>query len=647
MKLLHVLSGRTPDTHPMILLNIEEHYYLINAPDGAERIFLDMNISIPRLEKILLTSCHSSSIAGFFAVTIAYEASSTSISQSKRACVMGPESLIDIYKNSSYCHNFGVPLPNLSESFDDGNISVKLHKLVNSVFYEIKFCDEPGHFLPSKAKQLGVKPGPDFKKLTNGEDIILSDEKKVTLNDCISETVEGEILAVIDCKTEDDVNMLIEYDMNPKIKTIIHLTKPELMNTQEYYDKFFKDDKTFTNLTFYDDKENVLFNQVALIHQKYVQMMNNCLYPISSFENHLERNGNLINLKSGDSFVFAPNKKRGLVCKKVKNENRNENNTNMCGNVEKNVLLSEIKSFAVTFLGTGAKKLTIMRNPAGILIHTKFGFIVLDAGEGFTGQLYRKFGKESGDYILQNIIAIWVSHQHIDHYFGLHQLLDKRQEILNQLKNENGNENHNNTKIPFISDVDLIKEVKSYERNNYILNKIPDDKICSEQTKYYDIDYCNFDEPQNKKIELFNGKIKMESVEVMHMIYSKGIKITIDNQYFIGYSGDRSLEDNFVESVGTVDFLIHEATFTQNFVDKMHKKRHSTIEGAIETGKKMNAKFIALTHISNRYDGKFISVEEENAFVAFDFLTVTLENCQNIIPLIKSAQTEIFQPINE
>jgi hypothetical protein len=33
-----------------------------------------------------------------------------------------------------------------------------------------------------------------------------------------------------------------------------------------------------------------------------------------------------------------------------------------------------------------------MRNPTGILIQMHSGFVIVDAGEDFLGQLYRKYG---------------------------------------------------------------------------------------------------------------------------------------------------------------------------------------------------------------------------------------------------------------
>jgi ribonuclease Z len=62
------------------------------------------------------------------------------------------------------------------------------------------------------------------------------------------------------------------------------------------------------------------------------------------------------------------------------------------------------------------------------LIRTPSGNILLDCGEGTTGQLTRFFGKgEKGiDDVLRNLKCIFVSHAHGDHHMGLAKLLRQR-----------------------------------------------------------------------------------------------------------------------------------------------------------------------------------------------------------------------------
>ena len=76
------------------------------------------------------------------------------------------------------------------------------------------------------------------------------------------------------------------------------------------------------------------------------------------------------------------------------------------------------------------------------------------------------------------------------------------------------------------------------------------------------------------------------------------------------------------------DLLIHEATMEDGMEDEARIKTHSTTSQAIEVGRWMEAKFILLTHFSQRYSR--IPVMTSAAFetnrsivgVAFDHMTV-------------------------
>lgn len=55
--------------------------------------------------------------------------------------------------------------------------------------------------------------------------------------------------------------------------------------------------------------------------------------------------------------------------------------------------------------------------------------ILLDCGEGTCGQISRFYGAESVE-IIRKIKAVFVSHMHADHYFGLLRLMELRKELM-------------------------------------------------------------------------------------------------------------------------------------------------------------------------------------------------------------------------
>ena len=85
-----------------------------------------------------------------------------------------------------------------------------------------------------------------------------------------------------------------------------------------------------------------------------------------------------------------------------------------------------------------------------------------------------------------------------------------------------------------------------------------------------------------------------------------------------------NLQSYFIEGE-KCDLLIHEATMEDELLEDAKSKQHSTMSGAIESGSNMEAKFIILTHFSQRY-AKVPLMEKSlnNVTVAFDNMTVRI-----------------------
>ena len=70
----------------------------------------------------------------------------------------------------------------------------------------------------------------------------------------------------------------------------------------------------------------------------------------------------------------------------------------------------------------------------------------------------------------------------------------------------------------------------------------------------------------------------------------------------VAYTGDTVMLDSIAEVCRGVDVLIHEATYSADDSVLAEKNLHSTCVQAAETAKKACARCLIMTHISNRYD---------------------------------------------
>jgi ribonuclease Z len=95
----------------------------------------------------------------------------------------------------------------------------------------------------------------------------------------------------------------------------------------------------------------------------------------------------------------------------------------------------------------------------------------------------------------------------------------------------------------------------------------------------------------------------------------------------ITYSGDTVPCEELVEIGRDSDILIHEATMEDDLWREARIKMHSTVSQAIDVGKKMNARYVILTHFSQRYAKiPLLEGNNENVAVAFDNMEVTLND---------------------
>lgn len=111
---------------------------------------------------------------------------------------------------------------------------------------------------------------------------------------------------------------------------------------------------------------------------------------------------------------------------------------------------------------------------------------------------------------------------------------------------------------------------------------------------------------------------------VNHCPNAFGVAFSQKQGYKLCYSGDTMPSENLINLGMNCDILIHEATMEDELEHEAITKMHSTTSQAIEVGRNMNAKYILLTHFSQRYAKlpRFNENFGENVGIAFDNMHV-------------------------
>ncbi|CAH3015232.1 unnamed protein product [Porites evermanni] len=304
----------------------------------------------------------------------------------------------------------------------------------------------------------------------------------------------------------------------------------------------------------------------------------------------------------------------------------------LAGSVERKAqqFFSNHENYEVVFLGTGASIPSKYRNVSSTLINmSNQGSILLDCGEGTYGQLFRHYGK-CVDRVLSQVKCVFISHIHADHHLGLIRILQKRDT--------------------------LGKEVSCDP-----LLVIGPDKIGQWLTEYNtmceDINYRFVDSSDlvvQRDGDHLNvlGHLHAEevlTVPVDHCPESYGLVLKHQHGWKVVYSGDTRPSPALIEAGNGADLLIHEATLEDELKAEALAKKHSTTTEAIESGMKMEAKFIMLNHFSQRYPKIPIFSEQFTKYtgIAFDHMKINSSNLSRIPQLLGPLQTVFAEEIDE
>lgn len=283
----------------------------------------------------------------------------------------------------------------------------------------------------------------------------------------------------------------------------------------------------------------------------------------------------------------------------------------------------------IIFLGTGGSWPTLHRNTTAIAVKRGSDIILFDCGEG----TQRQFQRSNLSYM--QVIKIFISHFHGDHFLGIPGLLQTMQlNDRNEPLHIYGPQGMNQ----------LLKQLVSlgYFRPVY--------EIISHEVKHGDIVKCDgykihvfsvshnvpslgFSLEEDIRPGRFNKQRALELgvpegpmfSRLQHgqiVVLARNRKITpsmVLGPERLGrkivYSGDTTPCDTVASHAADADVLIHEATFDSSLENLAAEYGHSTALQAATIAKNAHVERLFLTHISPRYiDIKGLETEAQNVF---------------------------------
>ncbi|RPA91976.1 hypothetical protein L873DRAFT_1847985 [Choiromyces venosus 120613-1] len=540
------------------------------------------------------------------------------------------------------------------------------HPTQIALSYIVTLHPQRGKFLPAKARELGVIPGPAFSRLTAGEAITTPNGNIVQPADVMEPMRPGTGVAVCDLPDSSYIKDFLareEWKNSEKVRVEVGCFFWILGNgvsVDERLRAFMKQmghskhiisapDVCPNTITFKGGAKSS--TKLNLLDEKFFPLPYSSNEAPSQLDEFMEpaKPGMIFRIEprwefdtktiekpfSGKAILQETEPAYIELAKKAR-----EGNVNNLGDD------SPWKDVEVITLGTGSALPSKYRNVSATLVKVPgAGSILLDAGENTLGQLRRLYDPTELKAALRDLKGLYISHLHADHHLGTAAVLKA---WYNEVYSSDSSE------------------------TNQLMNVVAPWKFLVWLREYADVEEFGFSKirfvscenllqknrnnPDNLTIHLLPevlDSLSLSSIQTSQAVHCMGsftTSWTWKNGFKIAYSGDTRPTRGFIEIGRNATVLLHEATFDDELLPEAIAKKHSTTSEAINSGKEMSAKNIILTHFSQRYPKlPILSAAEEGGpevLVAFDLCRVRLGDVKKFGTFIPALR-ELYEEADE
>jgi len=302
--------------------------------------------------------------------------------------------------------------------------------------------------------------------------------------------------------------------------------------------------------------------------------------------------------------------------------------------------------FSITILGCSSSIPTNDRNPSGQVINYHDKLYLIDCAEGTQLQLRRYLKR------IQRLHAVFISHLHGDHFFGLVglisslHLLGRKNEL--HVYGPQGLEEIIRLQL-FYTHTELIYNLIFHVTNPEVSEVIFDNDDLEVITipLEHRIPTHGFlfrEKPGLRKIRkevVLSEKIPYTEYEGIKrgadytmddgtVLSNASLTISPPSPRSYAYCSDTRYTETIIPIIKGADILYHETTFLKDLTEQAEQKYHSTAEQAARIAQLADVKKLIIGHYSARYDDINPFLDEaksifEETELSYDGLTLTIK----------------------
>ncbi len=183
------------------MLQYEDECWMFDCGEGTQHQLLHSSLTLHKLTKIFITHLHGDHIYGLPGVlgSRSFQGATTPLQ------LYGPKGIKDFVEKTLSISNTYIRYPLEIYEIDEGVIfknnnftfeAIQLEHGITSYGYRVSEKDISGELNVEALRQIGIQPGPIYKKLKDGETIVLESGMVVNGANFLGPTKKGKVIAV-------------------------------------------------------------------------------------------------------------------------------------------------------------------------------------------------------------------------------------------------------------------------------------------------------------------------------------------------------------------------------------------------------------------------------------------------------------------